>query len=107
MENLEASQARRSIKKMLLGDGGSAQARVGKTTRMLSHDSVIDRSLRKLPWPLSAAQPHTIRYTVYDGDKMVEEKAFKKRQINHAIRLFLDGLNPEEEVLLLPERGEF
>ena len=107
MENLEASRARGSIKKMLLGDGGSAQVRVGKTTRMLSHDSVIDRPLRKLPWPLSVVQPHTIRYTVYDGGKMVEEKAFKKRQINHAIRLFLAGLNPEEEVLLLPERDEF
>jgi hypothetical protein len=107
MEDVEASRAKGSIKKMLLGNGGSASVRVGKTTRMLSHDSVIDRPLRKLPWPLSLLQPHTIRYKVYEEDKMVEEKAFKKRHINHAIRLFLDGLNPEEEVLFLPERGEF
>lgn len=78
MEDLEASRAKGSIKKMLLGDGGSAQVRVGKTTRMLSHDSVIDRPLRKLPWPLSVVQPHTIRYTVYEGEKMVEEKRSKK-----------------------------
>jgi hypothetical protein len=52
-------------------------------------------------------QPHGIRYTVYEGDQKVEEKAFKKRQIDYAIRLLLDGLNPDENVLLLPEGGEF
>lgn len=106
MAQVEAARAKRSIKKMLLGEGGSAQVRIAKTTRMPSH-SAMDRPLRKLPWPLSVVQAHGIRYTVYEGDQKVEEKAFKKRQIDYAIRLLLDGLNPDENVLLLPEGGEF
>ena len=107
MAQVEAARAKRSIKKMLLGEGGSAQVRIAdRRTRMLSH-SAMDRPLRKLPWPLSVVQPHGIRYTVYEGDQKVEEKAFKKRQIDYAIRLLLDGLNPDENVLLLPEGGEF
>jgi hypothetical protein len=106
MALVEAARAKRSIKEMLLGEGGSAQVRIAKTTRMLSH-SAMDRPLRKLPWPLSVVQPHGIRYTVYEGDEKVEEKAFNKRQIDYAIRLLLDGLNPDEKVLLLPERDEF
>jgi hypothetical protein len=49
MAQVEAARAKRSIKKMLLGEGGSAQVRIAKTTRMLSH-SAMDRPLRKLPW---------------------------------------------------------
>jgi hypothetical protein len=99
---VEASRAKGAIKKMLLGDGGSAQVMMGDITRMLSH-SFLDRPLQRLPWPLSLFQSHDIRYTIHKGDNLLEERTFRKGQIGDAVRLFLEGLDLAHEVVILPE----
>src|SRR5439155_12030596 len=93
MEKANTSEAKQAIRKILLGKGGSAQVRIGNTTRLLCHDSVINRPLRHLPWPFSLLQAHIIDYSVYEEKAQVEEQTFERRQVDDAIRLFLRDLN--------------
>jgi hypothetical protein len=99
---VEASRAKSPIKKMLLGDGGSAQVMLGDITRMLSH-SFLDRPLRSSPWPVSLLQPHNIRYTIHKGGDLLEERTFTKGQLDDGVRLFLEGLDLAHEVVILPD----
>ena len=70
----DASEARRPISKMLLGDGGSAQVEVDGKSRMLMHSAILDRPPRKLPWPLSRIQAHDVSYTILANDEIEFER---------------------------------
>ena len=105
MEQIEARHAREPIRRMLLGDGGSAQVRVGNLTQMLDHSPVLDRPAVKLPWPLSVLQEHNVRVAIIRDDEILMKKTVAKKHIDQAISIFLEGLDPSEMVLLLPERG--
>lgn len=101
---IEASKARKPIKKMLLGEGGSAQVRLGDTTRMISH-TFLDGPVQKLPWPFNLLQPHNISYLVMRGNEIVFEQKFKKRQINVAINMLLEGLEDSVSILILSNKS--
>lgn len=82
-EYVEASLARDRIRAMLFGDGGCALTMIehncakpsaaGATIEQLKSvtivamlgQSVLQRPLRLLPWPLSGLQDRTVRYTIY------------------------------------------
>lgn len=98
---IEASKARKPIKKMLLGGGGSAQVHHGDTSRMLSH-TFLDGPVQRLPWPLNLLQPHNVRYLVMKRNDIVYEQKFKKRQIDEAINMLLEGLEDNVDILILP-----
>lgn len=102
MDFLPAKDAKNAIKKMLLGNGGAAQVAVGNKRRLLIHDE-SERPLYTLPWPLKLFQAHSFRYLVYEERTAIEERNFTRRQINDAISLFLDGVPPDEEIVLNPD----
>lgn len=102
MDFVKARDSKKLIKTMLLGNGGAAQVAVGNKRRLLVHD-MHERPLYTLPWPLKLLQPHSFRYLVYEEKIVAEEKSFTRRQVNDAISLFLDGVPPDEEVLLNPD----
>ena len=106
MESVEAAKARGPLKKMLLGGGGSAQVHVGDTTRMLYH-SFLHQPMQKLPWPLSLIHPHNLGYVRRQSEKTVEMRTFTKWQINEAIDLLLEGLDPSQLVLIMPGLSSF
>jgi hypothetical protein len=79
MDTIPASRSKGPLKKLLMGDGGSAQVRVNGQTRVLSH-TFLDRPARKLPWPFNRMQPHNIRFELYDGDGSTGEHLYAKRE---------------------------
>lgn len=99
------SKVEDSIKQMLLGDGGRAYAFVGATQRALYHGP-LERPRKRLTWPLSLLQAHDIQYWVFEGGETVEDRTFARSQIDDAIKLFLNGLDSFEDVIILPERYE-
>ena len=65
-------------------------------TRILSHIPGWNTPLKKLPWPLSKVQQHSVNLMTMDNNEEVGEgETFQKSQIDDAIRQFLAGLNPE------------
>ena len=105
MEQIEARHAKEPIKRMLLGEGGSAQVTVGNTRRLLWHTPEFDRPQVKLPWPLSGLQEYSVRISVFRDEEKLVERTMGKKQIDQAISIFLEGLDPSEMVLILPEHG--
>jgi hypothetical protein len=97
-----AAQAFKPIKKMLLGNGGSAFVRVGDTSRLLIH-SGLNRPLTAFPWPFNLLQAHSVDYVARKGDVKVEEIEFPRRQINGAISKFLDGVPPDKDIQIETE----
>jgi len=100
MEHIKAKDAKPTIRKMLLGNGGSATVTVGDTVRVLSH-YFGDRPLITLPWPLKLLQPRTFDYTVYEDNKVVEETSFDGRSINVAIAKLLEGVPSASKVIIV------
>lgn len=96
---VEAKNAGPAIRKMLLGNGGTATVTVGNSIRLLSH-TATDRPLRTLPWPFKLLQPRTFRYRVYEGNTMLEEASFDRGSIDAAISKLLKDLAPADQVTL-------
>jgi hypothetical protein len=100
---IPAAEATAPIKKMLRGNGGSVQIRIGNSTRILSHNRAVDRPLTALPWPLNLLQARSFRYSVYEGEVTVEQTTFKRGELNSAISKLLEGIPPDQDVLLMAE----
>jgi hypothetical protein len=99
---VEARNATLTIKKMLLGNGGSVHVSIGSTVRILSH-SAADRPLQSLPWPFNKLQPRTFRYHVLEGEKTTDTKTFQRGQIDEAIAFLLRGVSPNEQIRIMPK----
>jgi hypothetical protein len=90
------------IRRALLTDG---EVVVSNTvddgdTRMLAH-GVANRARVRLPWPLSAAQPHDIDYTVTNSTgTIVRSKTYKRAQVDAAIAEMLAGLGRSDEIMI-------
>ena len=83
--------------------GGSARVEIGGETRLLMHDPSLDQAPAKLPWPLSAFQPHQVTYAIYHGGTCVTQERFERGGIETAIDKFLSGIPADENVLVMIE----
>jgi hypothetical protein len=92
--------------KATLTQGGSCQITVGGQTRLLRHSPMVYGPPRKLLWPLSRRRPSIVHLRVNHGDRLVyEQRSYgpKQRDIQVAILRFLEGAEPQDAVLILPE----
>jgi len=77
-----------------------AHLTVGGEKRMLMHEPMMHEPMEKFPWPLSMTQIHDVELVFYDleGENLKPSKRFSKDQIDIAIREFLAGSNPDDDV---------
>jgi hypothetical protein len=102
IEYIEAKSAASAIRKMLMGNGGTATVTVGNSIRLLFH-TAIDRPLTTLPWLLKLLQPRTFRYRVYESNELLEETDFDKSSVDVAISKLLNNVAANDQVTLRPE----
>jgi hypothetical protein len=96
---IEAVEARDAMERALM-QGGKCTVEVGTRKRTLVHDPTLDGPLKKLPWPLELFQEHTVRYVVYDDERLVSGHIFVRRQMKDAIDYFLRDVQPHQKVAI-------
>ena len=100
-----------------LRKGGSFFVKTETERRFISHDPVLDSPEIKLPWPFSMFQPFSVGLSVLprrvgerngelsheDAVAMVQSRRrFSGEDIHKAVKLFLQDLNPDQEIVELP-----
>jgi len=103
---MEARRARGAVKRCLQR-GGSCYVSVEGTKRIALHDRFLHEAQLKLPWPLSLLLPHTVAYAEYvEGSNVpTEQRNFNRSELDLAVGYFLRGLDPSEEVVVMPDQG--
>lgn len=92
-----------AIKKALLLDEEILVTHEAKDgiKRRLIHGITL-RAIKPLPWPLSLVQPREVKFTVENSSgQIITTRIFKRSEIDDAIRTFMKGLSPDDEVRIL------
>jgi hypothetical protein len=96
---IEALEAREAMERALQ-QGGKCTVEVGSRRRTLVHDPTLDGPAKKLPWPLELFQEHTVRYVVYDDERLVSGHIFVRRHMKDAIDYFLRDVKPHQKIAI-------
>lgn len=99
-----AGNAKAAIKDMLLNRGGIAEIKFNGNRRIISHNPILDRPIRTLPWPLKLLQAYNIHYSVFVDDVEVSVVNFNRSTVNDAIEAFLNNIDPSQKVLVVWSR---